>query len=724
MSKYYPILFFFLIISSINAQTGCFNSDFSNADFEGWRPSYGPRSNPNLNKGADFGHHFITNVEVVDSVATACGGELFMVPPGEVHAARLGNNRGGTEADRLIYDVDVVTQDNNLFIYKYAVVLQDGGHDKESQPNFSVRILDAQGNEIDPYCGVYNVSSGEPNQNAYTCGDIYWTQWNTIGINLSNYLGKKVSIEFTTRDCSFVQHFGYAYISAKCSKLKVNIAVCSGGNNFTLTAPVGFIGYSWTYKGQVVGTPSQSITLPLADYPAGATFECLLTAFNNGNRCESIIEATLANPTTITPDFSVSIPCKVDYTTFSPITFQDKTSIINGVINKWEWDFGDGKTSTLQNPAHIFENSGDYTVALTAYSDGGCSTFISKPIHIENNPIPRPAIPETQTFCHYPTPTLASLETNGLTVNWYDSLLSTEAISETTKIISNREVYCATIKDGCIGPRTKVQIVLNALGPPIGNSTQSFCSSEAPKISNLQIKGLSVSWYDAQDGGNLLSSNTLLQNNVTYYSSDYDASTGCSSSRWGITVILKEGSAVISPDFTQEFCSNKEELTLKNLNFYSTAVRYYSGINDTQRLSHSTPLENATTYYAAIIDPETKCESNKRTAILVNILPCDVNIYNLITIDDNTSNDHLEIENIEYFPNNSIQIYNRFGQLVYKMSGYGIDENYFYGRANAGEIFKKDEKLPTGSYFYIINYKRRDLTDATKKGFLYIHNNG
>jgi PKD repeat protein len=722
MIKYFRFLFFFFIITSIHGQSGCFNADFSNADFEGWRPFWGTRDYPNLHKGEDRSHHFITNVDVKDSIAGLCGGELFMVPPGEVHAARLGNDRGGTEADRLIYDINV-SEDNNLFIYKYAVVLQDGGHPKESQPNFSVRILNSAGSEIDPLCGVYNVSSGEPNQNANICGDIYWTQWNTVGINLANYLGQNVSIEFTTRDCGFEKHFGYAYISAKCSKLKVNVGVCAGGNNFTLTAPLGFVGYSWSYKGQVVGTPTQTITLALADYPPGATFECVLTSFNNGNRCESIIQATLDNPTTVTPDFSVSIPCKVDYTTFSPIGFQDKTTVINGVINKWLWDFGDGKTSTEKNPSHLFENSGDYNVSLTVYSNLGCSGFITKPIHIENNPIPKPAIPETQTFCHYPTPTLANLNTNGLSVRWFDSLLSTVAVSETTKIISNREIYCATFKDGCLGPRTKVTIILNAIGPPIGEEIQSFCASSAPTIASLKIIGLSVTWYTAQDGGTLLSPSTPLKNNVIYYSSDYDATTGCPSSRWGITAILKEGSAVIGPDFTQEFCSNIEP-TLANLNLYSPSVRYFSSITDLTPLPHTTLLETATTYYAAIIDPETKCLSSKRTAITVNILPCEVTIFNLITIDDNSQNDHLEIGNIEFFPENTVEVYNRFGQLVYRMSGYGADQKYFYGKANAGEVFMKDEKLPTGSYYYIINYKKRDLSNATKKGFLYIHNNG
>ncbi|MCV2485033.1 gliding motility-associated C-terminal domain-containing protein [Flavobacterium sp. SH_e] len=722
MIKNYYFLFLFFIVNLINAQSGCFNVDFSEANFDGWRPFYGSRENPSANKGQNIDHHMIMDVGVTDEHVAVCGGELFTVPPGETYSARLGNDKGGNEAERLVYDINV-TEDNNLFIYKYAVVLEDGGHEKDAQPNFEVKIVDEKGFEIDPLCGVYRVSSGEPNQNANVCGEIYWTQWNTVGINLANYVGKKVSIEFTTKDCGFQVHFGYAYISAKCSKLKINVGVCSDGNNFTLTAPTGFVSYLWTYKGQVVGTPSQTIDLPLADYPAGSTFECLLTSFNNGNTCQSTIQATLSSPTVITPDFAISKPCKVDYNTLSPIAFQDKTKIVSGIINKWEWDFGDGKKSGLANPSHIFENSGDYIVSLTVYSDTGCSAFISKPIHIENNPILKPDVPEVQTYCTYPVITIATLDTNGQELKWFDTDLSTEELPETTKIPKNRDIYCAILKDGCIGPRTKVTIVLNSAAPVIGDKVQSFCLSEEPTIADLKVQGTQIMWYNAEEGGTQLNTSTPLKNNVTYYASNFDPNINCGSPRWGIKAVLNQNSSVLAPDFTQEFCS-KQEFTIRDLNYYNAAVRYYSSINDKTPLAHTTVLENETTYYAAIRDGETKCESDTRTVINVKILPCEVTIYNLITIDNNTSNDHLEIQDIEYFPNNSIQIFNRFGQLVYKMSGYGIDQNYFYGRANAGEVFRKDEKLPTGSYFYILNYKKRDLTDATKKGFLYIHNNG
>ena len=38
----------------------------------------------------------------------------------------------------------------------------------------------------------------------------------------------------------------------------------------------------------------------------------------------------------------------------------------------WEWDFGDGNTSTEQNPTHLYSEGGFYTVSLTACNDLGC----------------------------------------------------------------------------------------------------------------------------------------------------------------------------------------------------------------------------------------------------------------------------------------------------------------------------------------------------------------
>lgn len=53
------------------------------------------------------------------------------------------------------------------------------------------------------------------------------------------------------------------------------------------------------------------------------------------------------------------------------VQFTDKST---GDIISWLWDFGDGQTSTLQNPSHIYQNFGNYTVSLTVKSQDSSDT--------------------------------------------------------------------------------------------------------------------------------------------------------------------------------------------------------------------------------------------------------------------------------------------------------------------------------------------------------------
>jgi gliding motility-associated-like protein len=56
----------------------------------------------------------------------------------------------------------------------------------------------------------------------------------------------------------------------------------------------------------------------------------------------------------------------------NPIQFNDLSTIETGEIVAWEWDFGDGSTSTDENPEHEYAAEGTYTVLLTVTSEFGC----------------------------------------------------------------------------------------------------------------------------------------------------------------------------------------------------------------------------------------------------------------------------------------------------------------------------------------------------------------
>ncbi len=59
-----------------------------------------------------------------------------------------------------------------------------------------------------------------------------------------------------------------------------------------------------------------------------------------------------------------------DYANLSlTVNFTDQSIDPDGIIVSWRWDFGDGSTSTQQNPVHIYDSSGIYLVQLTVTDD-------------------------------------------------------------------------------------------------------------------------------------------------------------------------------------------------------------------------------------------------------------------------------------------------------------------------------------------------------------------
>ncbi|MEL7422407.1 MAG: PKD domain-containing protein [Bacteroidota bacterium] len=55
------------------------------------------------------------------------------------------------------------------------------------------------------------------------------------------------------------------------------------------------------------------------------------------------------------------------------VAFADASTLFP---TSWTWDFGDGNTSTEQNPTHTYAEAGTYDIELTACNDNGCDTFI------------------------------------------------------------------------------------------------------------------------------------------------------------------------------------------------------------------------------------------------------------------------------------------------------------------------------------------------------------
>jgi gliding motility-associated-like protein len=94
---------------------------------------------------------------------------------------------------------------------------------------------------------------------------------------------------------------------------------------------------------------------------------------------------------------------------------------------------------------------------------------------------------------------------------------------------------------------------------------------------------------------------------------------------------------------------------------------------------------------------------------------------NVITPNGDTVHDVFEIRYIENYPNNTVRIYNRWGVMVYQTKSYNTSGNVFDGTSQGRVTVDQDNKLPVGTYFYVIDYE--DLTGNMKQltGYIYIN---
>jgi len=64
------------------------------------------------------------------------------------------------------------------------------------------------------------------------------------------------------------------------------------------------------------------------------------------------------------------------------VNFTDLSTTPVGTIVSWDWDFGDGATSTVKSPGHTYSNTGFYTVTLKVTSSTGCTRTLSRARYI------------------------------------------------------------------------------------------------------------------------------------------------------------------------------------------------------------------------------------------------------------------------------------------------------------------------------------------------------
>lgn len=424
----------------------CNNVGFELGTFEGWEGSYGAEGVIS-EQGLVEGRHTIMTGGGMDPITN----QIPVVAPGSNYSVRLGNSNDGFEADQLVTKF-LVTEDNSLFSYKFAVVMEDPGHPQEEQPRFEIAAYDEDGTLIP--CTYYLVISAPFIEGFESLGSIRYRDWSTVGIDLSGYIGQNISITFTTIDCAQGGHFGYAYIDAECLVAELSIdcndpevcgensAYCPGASSIILTAPEGFVNYVWN-----TGATERVITVD--DPEPGSEYS---VTFNNVN---SIGEDTC------TIELSIEIPDPPPI----EILMEDSVKICDGSTVTLEpgGDFiGYSWSTGVATPSIEVDQSGTYEVTVTTAD--GCSG--SETVDVVLGSPPAFNIDAFPTSCSYSTDGSANVEIAGPDEN-YSILWNNGASGANIDNLSPGQ-YCATISDpngceaeNCIEITTPAAIVPN-----------------------------------------------------------------------------------------------------------------------------------------------------------------------------------------------------------------------------------------------------------------------
>ncbi|MCC9074333.1 DUF11 domain-containing protein [Flavobacterium sp. F-65] len=102
------------------------------------------------------------------------------------------------------------------------------------------------------------------------------------------------------------------------------------------------------------------------------------------------------------------------------------------------------------------------------------------------------------------------------------------------------------------------------------------------------------------------------------------------------------------------------------------------------------------------------------------VVPVGIIIYNAVSANGDGVNDYFKIDGLEHYPDNTVEIYNRWGVKIYEADGYGLNDNVFRGISAGRATMKKGQVVPAGTYFYILRYRLNAESRIEKSGYLYV----
>lgn len=146
--------------------------------------------------------------------------------------------------------------------------------------------------------------------------------------------------------------------------------------NFTSTSTGAIVSYNWDFDN---GNTFTGLTPPSQFYPSPGTYTVTLTVANSRGCSDTRTRDVTVNASP-SAGFTVASVCLNEQA-----NFMDQSNGNGTTITSYQWDFGDGSTSTQQNPSHLYTTFGNFQVEQIV-SNGFCNDTSIVMVTVENRP--------------------------------------------------------------------------------------------------------------------------------------------------------------------------------------------------------------------------------------------------------------------------------------------------------------------------------------------------
>lgn len=479
-------------------------------------------------------------------------------------------------------------------------------------------------------------------------------------------------------------------------------ADCGGSNGALLGATAsgnGPFSYSWSNGASTIGSTANLNNVPAGNYYLTVT---------DANTCnDQFGPFNISNPGA-PPAPSLTIddndPC------LGASSVLTASSAASSPVYNWTGPNGFTATGTTVNLTNVTSlESGNYCVSVTSAGCTGPSSC--QTITVLNDPlIAVTAAGNDSTICLFNDINLSASGADSYTwtgPNNYSGSGSTINIPSAQQANSGYYAVTGIDANGCSATDS---ILISVLQLPIvdlaaDHANNIYCNGY---IANLTASGaMSYTWTGPSGFTSSNSSVTLISldaGDQGYYYVTGTDSEGCANSDSIFLTIITNVPA-FAPSDTM-ICPG-ETLILygsggQTYNWNGPAG-YYSELQN-PTVTTDASFENSGIYYLTVTDAN-GCLGYDSTLVEVTNNGDCLFIPNLTTPDKDGHNDLWVIEGLDKFENAEVEIYNRWGNMVYYSSPYNNDWD---GTVNQPGVIDGEGKVPVGTYFYIIKLNEGD----------------